>query len=197
LSIIIQKISRQRGNSHETGPQRNLRVVGRCRTCSARRPLGAPFMHIMEGGKGEQSRELVVYDLEQRRLIDEQIVRRTIDSRSARSRRAGRSTSMSHSRWSTSRHCRIPGSREAPATGTLRIAWPRWMPTLASCSTRSINFKFATTPSWSSPATTALIPRSRLKGRRVRGVATTSRTWRARSAHHSSSASPAASRPAV
>jgi arylsulfatase len=40
---------------------------------------GIPFMHIMEGKKGEQSRELVVYDLDQRRQIDEQIVGRTID----------------------------------------------------------------------------------------------------------------------
>jgi arylsulfatase len=40
---------------------------------------GIPFMHIMEGRKGEQSRELVVYDLEQRRQIDGQIVGRTID----------------------------------------------------------------------------------------------------------------------
>src|SRR6476660_5162977 len=31
---------------------------------------GGPFMHIMEGRKGGRSRELVVYDLEQRRLID-------------------------------------------------------------------------------------------------------------------------------
>src|SRR5215831_4655192 len=31
---------------------------------------GMPFMHIMEGKKGEKSRDLVVYDLEQRRLID-------------------------------------------------------------------------------------------------------------------------------
>ena len=33
----------------------------------------------MEGRKGEKSRELVVYDLEQRRLIDAEITRRTID----------------------------------------------------------------------------------------------------------------------
>lgn len=32
---------------------------------------GIPFMHIMEGRKGEPSRELAVYDLEQRRQIDE------------------------------------------------------------------------------------------------------------------------------
>ncbi len=38
-----------------------------------------PFTHIMEGKKGEKSKELVVYDLEQRRLIDEEITRRTID----------------------------------------------------------------------------------------------------------------------
>lgn len=40
---------------------------------------GIPFMHIMEGHKGEQSRELAVYDLEQRREIDSQIVERTIN----------------------------------------------------------------------------------------------------------------------
>ncbi len=38
-----------------------------------------PFTHIMEGKKGEKSKELAVYDLEQRRLIDEEITRRTID----------------------------------------------------------------------------------------------------------------------
>jgi hypothetical protein len=36
-------------------------------------------MHIMEGRKGEQSRDLEVYDLEQRRLIDGKIVEKTID----------------------------------------------------------------------------------------------------------------------
>jgi arylsulfatase len=35
--------------------------------------------HIMEGRKGEKSRTLQVYDLEQRRLIDAEITRRTID----------------------------------------------------------------------------------------------------------------------
>ena len=35
--------------------------------------------HIMEGKKGEQSRELDVYDLKQRRLIDAEIMRRTVD----------------------------------------------------------------------------------------------------------------------
>jgi arylsulfatase A-like enzyme len=40
---------------------------------------GVPFMHIMEGRKGEKSRELAVYDLEQRRVMDEELTRRTID----------------------------------------------------------------------------------------------------------------------
>jgi arylsulfatase A-like enzyme len=40
---------------------------------------GVSFEHITEGRKGEKSRELVVYDLDQRRLIDAEITRRTID----------------------------------------------------------------------------------------------------------------------
>ena len=35
--------------------------------------------HIMEGRKGEKSRNLEVYDLKQRRLIDAEITRRTVD----------------------------------------------------------------------------------------------------------------------
>lgn len=38
-----------------------------------------PFMHVMEGRKGQQSRDVVLYDMEQRRLIDSEITRRTID----------------------------------------------------------------------------------------------------------------------
>jgi arylsulfatase len=45
----------------------------------AAKAAGVPFTHIMEGRKGEKSRELAVYDLEQRRLIDAEIARRTID----------------------------------------------------------------------------------------------------------------------
>ena len=45
----------------------------------AAKAMGIPFEHIMEGRKGEKSRELVVYDLDQRRQIDTEITRRTID----------------------------------------------------------------------------------------------------------------------
>jgi len=40
---------------------------------------GARSEYVMEGRKGENSRELMVYDLEQRRLIDAECTRRTID----------------------------------------------------------------------------------------------------------------------
>jgi arylsulfatase len=46
---------------------------------SAVKAAGVSFEHIMEGRKGEKSREIAVYDLDQRRLIDAEITRRTID----------------------------------------------------------------------------------------------------------------------
>jgi hypothetical protein len=53
------------------------------RRSGRRSPLQEPpayrLTHIMEGRKGEKSRELAVYDLEQRRLIDAEITRRTIN----------------------------------------------------------------------------------------------------------------------
>src|SRR6476659_8565148 len=45
----------------------------------AAKAAGVPFTHISEGRRGEKSRELQVYDLEQRRLIDAEITRRTIE----------------------------------------------------------------------------------------------------------------------
>src|SRR4029079_5823819 len=41
--------------------------------------MGIPLEQMMEGRKGEKSREIGGYDLEQRRLIDAEITRRTID----------------------------------------------------------------------------------------------------------------------
>ncbi|NKK75455.1 sulfatase-like hydrolase/transferase [Rhizobium leguminosarum bv. viciae] len=40
---------------------------------------GVEFEHILEGRKGEQSKEVAVYDLDKRRLIDGEITRRTVD----------------------------------------------------------------------------------------------------------------------
>ena len=45
----------------------------------AAKAAGVPFTHIMEGRKGEKSKDGVVYDLEQRRQIDAEITRRTLD----------------------------------------------------------------------------------------------------------------------
>lgn len=45
----------------------------------AARAAGIDFEHVMEGRKGEASREGPVYDLDQRRLIDAECTRRTID----------------------------------------------------------------------------------------------------------------------
>ena len=45
----------------------------------AAQAAGTDFEHIMEGRKGEKSREIAVYDLDQRRLIDSEVTRRTID----------------------------------------------------------------------------------------------------------------------
>jgi hypothetical protein len=44
----------------------------------AAKAAGVPLMHIMEGRKGEKSRDLAVYDLDQRRLIDAECTRRAI-----------------------------------------------------------------------------------------------------------------------
>jgi arylsulfatase len=45
----------------------------------AAKAAGAEFEHIMEGRKGEKSHTLALYDLDQRRLIDAEITRRSID----------------------------------------------------------------------------------------------------------------------
>lgn len=40
---------------------------------------GTPFMYVMEGRKGEDAYPVKVYDLKERRLIDEEITERTVD----------------------------------------------------------------------------------------------------------------------
>jgi arylsulfatase len=45
----------------------------------AAKAAGVSFTHVMEGKKGWKSTEGVVYDLDQRRLIDAEITRRTVD----------------------------------------------------------------------------------------------------------------------
>jgi hypothetical protein len=92
----------------------------------------------MEGRKGEKSRELEMYDLEQRRLIDAEITRRTIDFMK-RSVGAGKPFyayvpfTLVHSR-----PCRIRSSRARPGTVIFPMLWRKWTPMSARSSTRSM-----------------------------------------------------------
>jgi arylsulfatase len=75
-----------------------------------------PPEHTMEGKEGEKSRELKVYDVEQRRLIDAEITRRSVEfiERQGNTRKPFSSTSRSRSR--TCPRCRIPHSPAQRAT---------------------------------------------------------------------------------
>jgi arylsulfatase len=98
----------------------------------------------MEGRKGEKSRALQVYDLEQRRLIDAAITRRTIDFMT-RSVRAG--TPFYAYVPFTLVHfprCRIRASRAARATAIFPIRWRRWTLTSAKSSIPSTRSASAT-----------------------------------------------------
>ena len=101
---------------------------------AARRPkaAGVEFEHIMEGRKGEQSRELAVYDLEQRRLIDAEITRRTIDfmKRSVRGGQAVLRLRAVHAgAFSDAAEPGLRGQDRATATFPMRS--PRWTRTSA------------------------------------------------------------------
>ena len=120
---------------------------------AAVRALGIPFAHIMEGRKGESSRELVVYDLDQRRLIDAEITRRTVDFYEAQ-----RSLGQSVLRLRPIHSSPLPDAAESEVCRhdgtTSPTRSPRWMRMLARYSMGSMNSASATTPSSCSPATT-------------------------------------------
>jgi arylsulfatase A-like enzyme len=105
----------------------------------AARATGVQFEHIMEGRKSEKSRELVVYDLEQRRLIDAEITRRTIDFMKAMCSWANRSTFTCRLRWFTSRLCQIPSLQVRRGLGIFPTHLPKWTHTWVIFSTRSTN----------------------------------------------------------
>ncbi len=105
---------------------------------AAAKAAHTPFMHIMEGRKGEPSRELQTYDLEQRRLIDAEITRRTIDfmQRGVRARTpfyAYVPFTLVHFP-----RCRIHSSPARRATATSPTRSPRWMHTSVKFSMRSM-----------------------------------------------------------
>jgi arylsulfatase len=110
-------------------------------------PSIMPPEQIMEGRKGGNSRALRVYDLEQRRLIDAEITRRTIAfmERQAQARRPFFAYATITRR--TCRRCLIRRSRGRPATATGPTCWPKWTTMSGRCSTRWTGWAFATAPS--------------------------------------------------
>ena len=124
---------------------------------------------IMEGKKGEKSRKLKVYDVEQRRLIDAEITRRSvafIERQAKASKPFFAYVRLTQPHLPTNR---IRPSRARPATAIGPTCWRRWITTSARCSMRWTNSAFATTPSSSSPATTGGVHPA--LGRLVRSVA--------------------------
>ena len=88
---------------------------------------GVPFEHIMEGRKGEKSRELQAYDLERRRMIDAEITTRTIDFMK-RNVQSGKpfytyiAYTLVHSQ-----PCLIQSLQARPGSEIFPMHWPRWM----------------------------------------------------------------------
>ena len=135
----------------------------------AARAAGVAFAHIMEGRKGEKSRELAVYDLDQRRLIDAEITRRTIDfmQRSVQSGKpfyAYVPFTLVHFR-----PCRIPSARARQGSAISPTPWWKWTRTSGRSSTRLMTCTSVTTPSWYSRVTT--VPKRRTLAGIVRAVA--------------------------
>ncbi len=154
---------------------------------------GVPLMHVMEGRKGEKSRELTVYDLEQRRLIDAECTRRAIDFMK-RSASSGTPFYL-YIPYTLVHFPTLPNPKFAGKTGygDFPDALAE-MDASAIFSIQSMRSASVTTPSSCSQVTTG--PRRRGPGRERpdRGAATTSPTWKAPCACHSSYAGPAAYR---
>jgi arylsulfatase len=158
---------------------------------------GVPLTHVMEGRKGQKSRELAVYDLEQRRRIDAEVTRRAIDFMK-RSVQAGKQF-YAYVPFTLVHFPTLPNPKFAGKTG-----YGDFSDALAEMDAHVGELLDAIddlrvrekTPSWCSPATTARRRTGRGRGRPARGGATTSRTWRARCGRRSSSAGPAGSPPA-
>jgi hypothetical protein len=149
----------------------------------AAKAAGVVFEHVMEGKKGEKSRELQVYDLEQRRLIDAEITRRTIDF--IKRNGANRSMLMSHSRSSISQHYRTRNSRAQQDSATFRMHLRKWTRTSVISWTRSINCAFVRTPSSCLRATMVQKQPGPGRDHPVHGAVTTLRTWKAPSEYRS------------
>jgi arylsulfatase len=106
-----------------------------------------PPEQILEGRKGEKSRALKVYDLEQRRLIDAEITRRTV---AFMERQAGAKKPFFAYATLTQPHLpTLPNPAFAGKTGNgdWATCWPRWTRTSGRWWTRSSGWASARTRS--------------------------------------------------
>jgi hypothetical protein len=144
-------------------------------------------MHIMEGRKGEDAHDLTVYDLNQRRLIDEEITRRTIDF--MKRGVADGKPFYAYVPYTLVHFPSLPNPKFEGKTGygDFPTVSRRWTLMSAISSPLSTRWAFATKPSSSSPVTTAQRRLGRGRDRPVRGAAIVSPTWRVRSGRRSSS----------
>jgi arylsulfatase A-like enzyme len=110
-------------------------------------PSVMPPEQIMEGRKGEKSRDVKVYDVEQRRLIDAEIARRTVGFMERQTQ--ARKSFFAYATLTQPHLPTLPNPRSParPVTVTGPTCSQRWTPTWARCSTPSIASASATTPS--------------------------------------------------
>jgi len=158
---------------------------------------GVVFEHIMEGKKGEKSRELQIYDLAQRRLIDSEITRRTIDFMT-RNAQSGKPF-YAYIPFTQVHFPTLPNPKFAGKTG-----FGDFPDALAEMDAHvgeildaidQLRIRDNTIVVFTSDnGPEATWP---WQGSSARGAVTTSRTWKAPSGCHSSSAGPVESRPAV
>jgi arylsulfatase len=156
----------------------------------------APPMHIMEGRKGQNSRAVAVYDLEQRRLIDEECTRRTIDFME-RSVAAGKPF-YAYVPYTLVHFPTLPNPKFAGKTG--HGDFPDALVEMDSHVGEILDAVDALGIRDNTIVVLATTVRKRLgpgRDRRGHGAGITSPTWRARSGSHSSSAGRAAFRQAA
>jgi arylsulfatase len=155
---------------------------------TAARAADVPFEQIMEGRKGEKTRALGAYDLIQRRLIDAEITRRTIDFMK-RSVNAGKPF-YAYVPFTQVHFPTLPNPAFAGKTG-----FGDFPDALAEMDAHvgeildaidALNIR-NNTHRWCSPATTVRKRRGRGKARQDRGAAIISRTWKVRCGCPSSS----------
>ena len=107
-------------------------------------PKMAHLEQVMEGRRGEKSRNVEVYDAEARREIDTEITAKTIDFMK-RSVQTGKPffAYVPFTQVHLPTRCRPSNSPARPATATAPTCWPRWTGASARSSTPSTELEIA------------------------------------------------------